>query len=205
MYKLLEESYSKVSIDLNEDKEWQSLNSINQNWEKDKNFKNYHKLGNKQKGSNGEFFVSKIFEEAGCDVTPPSNTGHDRIINDTKIEIKFSLAVSQKDRIVKDKFIINHVSKSKDWDWLVFCGINPDPSWGNMLTRKNDNLPYGRIRMYAMEKQGFINYMNSEGVKVFKHQQAGKKGENDDFICTDFHSLINLPFVKHIDQFSWSK
>tara|TARA_R100000152_G_C6769273_1_gene195062 strand:- start:1016 stop:1612 length:597 start_codon:yes stop_codon:yes gene_type:complete len=192
--------FNNVCNILLEDSHWSKLNSVNNNWHRDPVFHNYHKLGNKQKGTNGEYVVSKLMEAMGHTVTSPENTGHDRIVGDIKTEIKFSLAVSQKDMIVKDKFIINHVSMDKDWERLVFCGINPNPNWGNMMTRRNDSLPYQRQRMYFMEKEDFISYMKSPGIKVFKHQQGGEKVANDDFICTNFLGLISLPFVKHISE-----
>ena len=137
----------------------------------------------------------------GKKVSPPTHTDHDRIIDEIKTEIKFSLAVSEGDKIIKDKFIINHVALKKDWDRLLFCGINPDQQWNNLKIRKNDYMPYGKMIVNFMEKTDFIKYMKSkESNKVFKHQQSGEKGGNDDYICTNFHKLISLPFVKHIDE-----
>tara|TARA_A100001515_G_scaffold32386_1_gene25322 strand:- start:33 stop:629 length:597 start_codon:yes stop_codon:yes gene_type:complete len=192
--------FNNVCNILREDAHWGKLNSVNNNWQQDPVFFNYHKLGNKQKGTNGEYVVSKLMEAMGHKVVAPEGTGHDRIVDDIKTEIKFSLAVSEKDMIVKDKFIINHVSKEKDWDRLVFCGVNPNPEWGNMKIRRNDSLPFQRQRMYFMHKDDFVSYMESPGSKIFKHQQGGEGIANDDFICTNFHELIELPFVKHISE-----
>jgi len=197
---MLKETFESVSTYLCEDAQWIKLNSINNNWSKDPVFYNYHKLGNKQKGTNGEYVVERLMKGLNHTVTSPENTGHDRIIDNIKSEIKFSLAVSEKDKIVKDKFIINHVSIDKDWERLIFCGINPKPDWGNMKKRRDDSLHYERIRMYFMKKSDFSDYMKGSGEKVFKHQQGGEKVENDDYICTDFFGLINLSFVKHISE-----
>jgi hypothetical protein len=183
-----------------EDKRWDSLNRVNNNWSLCPVFYNYHKLSNKHKGTNGEYVVERLMKDLNHTVISPENTGHDRIIDSIKSEIKFALAVSEKDKIVKDKFIINHVSIDKDWERLVFCGINPEPDWGNMKIRRDDSLSYEKIRMYFMEKSDFADYMRGSGKKVFKHQQGGEKVENDDYICTDFFGLISLPFVKHISE-----
>ena len=182
------------------DTNWKKLTKVNGNWHRDPTFCNYHKLGNKQKGTLGEYFVERMMKERGHDVVPPTHTDHDKIVDGIKTEIKFSLAVSEGDKIVKDKFIINHVAMTKDWDRLLFCGINPAMEWGNMKVRKNDDMPHQRMRAYFIEKEDFVQYMNSSGNKLFKHQQSGEKGGNDDYICTNFLELVNLPFVKPIQE-----
>jgi len=197
---MINEAVDSVFENLCKDEQWKKLNKVNENWGKCPVFHSYHKLSNKHKGSNGEYVVERLMKKLGHTVEPPTNTGHDRIVNSIKTEIKFSLAVSEKDRIVKDKFIINHVSKDKDWSRLLFCGINPDPAWKNMKTRRNDRHPYERQRVYFMEKNDFALYMASDGDKVFKHQQGGEAVGNDDYICTDFFGLIALPFVKHVSE-----
>ena len=46
-----------------------------------------------------------------------STAGHDRIISSILTEIKFSLATrNKKGGVKKDSFIINHVSRDKDWE-----------------------------------------------------------------------------------------
>lgn len=191
-----------VMSDLLESPEWEKLNRHNNNWSQDPVFKDYHKLGNKQKGVVGEFYVERIMTALGSSVSPPTHTDHDRVIDGLKTEIKFSLAASEGKKIVKDKFIINHVAMTKDWDRLLFCCINPIEGWGNVKIRKNDSMPYERMRAYFIEKEDFIKYMNSEGDKLFKHQQSGEKGGNDDYICTNVDKLIKLPFVKKISDWS---
>lgn len=184
----LNEVTSDVKDILVEDPHWTKLTKINSNWSQDPLFFNYHKLGNKQKGVAGEHYVQTLMEVRGSEVTPPADPGHDRIIDGYKTEIKFSLAVSKGTDIIPDKFIINHVAVGKDWDRLIFCGINPLDS----------DSP--RARIYFFAKEDFANYMSSGGNLIFKHQQSGKKGGNDDFICTDFVGFSSLPFVKDISQ-----
>ena len=183
------------------DPEWHKLNNPNSRWSKDELFCNYHGLGNKQKGVLGEYFTEKYMRDTrGSVVEPPKHSDHDRIIDGYKTEIKFSLAVSdsKKDVIVCDKFMINHVACKKDWDRLIFVGINPDPSWTNVQTKK-DTL-HSRIRAYYMNKEDFVNHLEKDGTTVFKHQQSGEKAENDDYMCTNFSAFIELDFVKEISE-----
>ncbi len=96
-------------------------------------------------------------------------------------------------------FSENTLRKSKkDWDRLIFVGINPDPSWTNVQTKK-DTL-HSRIRAYYMNKEDFVNHLEKEGTTVFKHQQSGEKAENDDYMCTNFSAFIELDFVKEISE-----
>ncbi len=97
-------------------------------WE-DTNFKGYVYMSPKQKGEFGERFVSCYMLNADHAVkrAKTSTAGHDRVIDDIRTEIKFSLATrNKKGGVNKDKFIINHVSVGKDWERLIFCGINPN-------------------------------------------------------------------------------
>tara|TARA_Y100000296_G_scaffold79613_1_gene103850 strand:+ start:1733 stop:2332 length:600 start_codon:yes stop_codon:yes gene_type:complete len=180
-------------------KHWEKLTTVNSNWHRDALFRNYHKLGNKQKGVLGEYYVEKLMEAKGSEVCAPTNSDHDRIIDGFRTEIKFSLAVSKKDTVIYDKFMINHVAASKQWDRLIFVGINPKRGFTKIQESRN-GIPLRRVRAYFMEKGDFVNYMTGPGKKVFKHQQSGEKGQNDDFICTDFAGFVSLPFVKEVAQ-----
>tara|TARA_Y100000593_G_scaffold51974_1_gene97697 strand:+ start:1016 stop:1615 length:600 start_codon:yes stop_codon:yes gene_type:complete len=190
---------NKVNENLINCDNWEKLTTINSNWKRDPLFHNYHKLGNKQKGVLGEYYVEKLMEANGSTVEAPSNSDHDRIIDGYETEIKFSLAVSKKDTVIYDKFMINHVAASKKWDRLIFVGVNPKRGLAN-IQESNNGIAKNRVRAYFMEKSDFVKYMSSPGVKVFKHQQSGEKGKNDDFICTDFAGFAALPFVKELSQ-----
>tara|TARA_R100001086_G_C11753275_1_gene236017 strand:+ start:75 stop:632 length:558 start_codon:yes stop_codon:yes gene_type:complete len=170
-----------------EDAQWEKLNRHNNNWSGDLVFKDYHKLGNKQKGVAGEYFVENLMGQMGYKVIPPTDPGHDRIIDGYKTEIKFSLAVSKGNQIIDDKFIINHVAVGKDWERLIFCGINPQDSKSK------------RVQMYYFNKEDFADYISTGDRTIFKHQQSGSKVGNDDYICSSFDKFIDLPFVKEID------
>lgn len=148
-------------------------------------FEGYVFMSPRHKGIFGERFVSKYFVLRGSKVEKPKNTGHDRIIDDKFSEIKFSLATrGKKGKINEDQFIINHVSKCKDWERLVFFGINPSEE---------------DCRLFWFSKEDFIQHLESDKC-LFEPQQAGKTGGNDDYICKNINKLRSMPFVKSIDQ-----
>lgn len=150
-------------------------------------FRGYVFMSPKQKGEFGERFVSKYFVEKGSEVkrAKTSTAGHDRVIDSIMTEIKFSLATRNKTGGVKeDQFIINHVSKDKDWERLVFFGINP--------TEENSCF-------FWFSKDSFIEHLKSDEC-VFAPQQGGKSIGNDDYICTKIDKLKNMSFVKSLDQ-----
>jgi len=176
----------EMEVKLASDDSWKVLCSPNMKWKEDPVFSKYHALSTKVKGKVGEKYTAGYFIAAGREVKKPQNSGHDRIVDGIKTEIKFSLANTIDGRIVHDKFMINHVSVCKNWERLVFVGINP-------MDAKV------RVRAYFMEKEDFVKHMKG-GSTVFKHQQAGKRGGNDDYICTNFASFVSLPFVKDISE-----
>tara|TARA_B100000965_G_C19580380_1_gene753257 strand:- start:854 stop:1396 length:543 start_codon:yes stop_codon:yes gene_type:complete len=152
-------------------------------------FEGYVYISPKQKGEFGERFVAKYFEAKGSNVkrAKSSTAGNDRIIDGHKTEIKFSIATRSKDGgVKKDSFIINHVSMDKDWERLVFIGIN----------RNEED-----IRAIWFTKEDFIKNIESEE-PLFAYQQGGKKIKNDDFICTGnkVKMLLKSNWVKPTDK-----
>jgi hypothetical protein len=150
-------------------------------------FQGYVFMSPKQKGEFGERFVSKYFEHKGHQVkrAKTSTAGHDRIIDSILTEIKFSLATRDKKGGVKeDQFIINHVSKDKDWERLIFFGIN---------NTEEDS------RLFWFSKEDFLNHMESSN-RLFKHQQAGESIGNDDYICTKVNRLVECDWVKSVEE-----
>lgn len=150
-------------------------------------FEGYVFMSPKQKGEFGERFVSKYFESSGHEVkrAKTSTAGHDRVIDNILTEIKFSLATRDKRGGVKeDQFIINHVSKDKDWERLVFFGIN--------------NTEEGS-RLFWFTKEDFLNHLESDNC-LFAAQQGGKSIGNDDYICTKVDKLVECSFVKSIGE-----
>lgn len=150
-------------------------------------FEGYVFMSPKQKGEFGERFVSKYFESRGYEVkrAKTSTAGHDRVINAILAEIKFALAIRDKNGGVKeDQFIINHVSKDKDWERLVFFGIN--------------NTEEGS-RLFWFTKEDFLNHLESDDC-LFAAQQGGKSIGNDDYICTKVNRLVECSFVRSISE-----
>lgn len=145
-------------------------------------FKGYVFMSPKQKGEFGERFVSKYMTAELCDVkrAKTSTAGHDRVINGILTEIKFSLATrDKKGGVKKDSFIINHVSRDKDWERLIFFGINPEEK---------------DCRLVWFAKEDFIEHLESDNC-LFAHQQGGGKIGNDDYICTKVAELLEQPWV----------
>jgi hypothetical protein len=88
-------------------------------------FEGYVFLSPKQKGVFGERFISKLLEIGQHEVKKGCHVGHDRIIDGIQTEMKFSLAIRDKKRGgQKDHFMINHISKDKEWQRLLFVGVN---------------------------------------------------------------------------------
>ena len=151
-------------------------------------FEGYVFMSPKQKGEFGERFVSKFMTLAGYDVerAKTSTAGHDRVINGIRTEIKFSLATRNKKKggVNKDKFLLNHMSECKDWERLIFFGIN---------NKEED------CRLVWFTKEDFVKHINSSS-RVIRRQQAGEGGNNDDFICANSRALLECDFVKDIAE-----
>jgi hypothetical protein len=145
-------------------------------------FEGYVSMSPKQKGEFGERFVSKVFDGRGHKVerAHSSTAGYDRLINGMKVEIKFSLAQrAPVAGVKKDIFMINHVSKAKDWERLLFCGINQE---------END------IRILWFTNKDFTSYIAGGG-SLFNIQQGGKKVKNDDYMCCKIIDLMGCDWV----------
>jgi hypothetical protein len=159
-------------------------------------FEGYRNLGNKQKGEYGERLVYDFFRRNGAVVAKPptSTSGHDIVVNNILVEIKFALSHTNNKfgTIKQDTFIINHVAVGKDWQRLLFVGINE-----NILD----------TRAKFMEKHVFVELFKNqiEFYKYFSVQQGGTHGNNDDFISADrkLYRLLNSEYVKDITE--WFK
>ena len=157
-------------------------------------FEGYAHMDPLSKGTFGERYIEKYLSLLGFGVTPRINNdvGHDRVINSIPTELKFSIshkdnrANHEDDFIRNDQFIINHVSKCKSWERLLFIGIN------------KTGIP---DRILWFTKESFEKTLNET---YFKYQQGGKKGENDDRMCSSMNvmKLYNDPLV-HNDFACW--
>jgi hypothetical protein len=159
-------------------------------------FEGYRNLGNKQKGEYGERLVYDFFRRNGANVKKPptSTSGHDVIVNEMLVEVKFALSHTNNKlgTIKHDTFIMNHVAIGKDWQRLLFIGINESIT---------------ETRAKFMEKKTFIELYKDqiEFNKYFSVQQGGTHGNNDDFISADrkLYRLLNSDHVKDISE--WFK
>ena len=170
------------------------------NWNKTP-WERYCLLGPKQKGGFGERVVDKYLVGRNHDVKPPVNAGHDRIVDGSKMEIKFSVASSNTKSdgklIDPDSFTFNHIAVGKDWRKFLFVGINPKS--GNPNIRHNATNSWPDERVYVMDKSDFVRHMNKKNTFPFRAQQGGRKADNDDFIVAGkdaCRALFALPFVR---------
>ena len=147
---------------------------------KETNFKNYIKIGAIQKGTFGEMYIDKYCRYKGLTVNDRNNVGHDRIINNIKTEIKFTLSN-----------IINHISFGKDWDRLLICCIDP--------IRNTEIIKWIDKKSFI---QNLIDGLHNENKKYFNHQQGGKKCNNDDYMCSGkkLNKLLDSDLVNSINE-----
>lgn len=155
-------------------------------------FQGYVFLGAKKQGTYGERFISAALQKLGLFIDAPLNTGHDRQVGlskDQLIKTEFKFSLAQRDcekQIVKpDVFSINHMAISKDWDRMIFCGINPQPHQSPFI---------------FITKEDFIAEMQLSE-PVFKPQQSGKNGGNDDYIIQGIRGIrefLNRPYIQQI-------
>ena len=158
-------------------------------------FEGYVHMKPKACGDFGELYVTEKMTEEGHEVLPRLDPGHDRIIDGKKTEIKFGLASRRGERerkrgmspTIRNNFVINHVGRQKDWERLIFVCINEAED-----KDEDDHL----IRWFT--KEDFCRTLK----KFFNRQQGGKKGGNDDWMCSgsDLGRLLEHELVKKIDE-----
>lgn len=129
---------------------------------KDTPLEDFYLLSPKAKGVKGEEIVSAILKQQNYEICPRTNNGHDIILNNVKTEIKFSLASK---RNCDWQFTFNHIGFEKDWDQILFVGVNGDCELKMSLYSKKD------VPLHLLSKQ-----------------QGGKEGQNDDYMCVGLNS-----------------
>ena len=144
-------------------------------------------LGSKKQGAYGERFMSEFLESIGLVVQSPVNPGHDRIVTGVRTEFKFSVAKRdcKKQCINEDAFTFNHLAVKKDWERVILCGMNP-----------------GMSHMIWFTKQDFIDELALDK-PLFKRQQGGKDGGNDDWCLASalaFRRLLDRPYIRQIHE-----
>ena len=122
----------------------------------------YYAAHPKKKGVLGENITEAILTKLGYKVENRTNAGNDRLVNGITTEIKFSAAT---DRNYNWQFTFNHIGFEKDWDQIIFCGVNGDL-----------NIHISKYTKDELTKQYLSN------------QQGGKKSNNDDFMSTGTNS-----------------
>lgn len=155
-------------------------------------FAGYRHMDNKQKGQYGEKYTELLLKSLNHDVQRPlkEGGGHDLMVNGIRTEVKFSLAHTDKNkgRIRESQFTMNHVSAGKDWERLIFVGINfQTPSV-----------------VKFMEKKSFLDLIGTEEFSLyFSRQQGGADGSNDDYISSaiKLRRLLASPHMKDIEYF----
>jgi hypothetical protein len=170
-------------------------------------YETYYKLSSKTKGTFGERQMKKIFLAFGHLVEKSTNVEHDMLVDGKKVEIKFSLAPAPTDKthgakmIEVNGFIFNHIGLKKDWEKLFLCGVNP--SWPNPfinLRKKTAPRQWEECNIYVINKADLVYFMEKNpNNPIFKRQQGGKHGGNDDYMISGrskFNQLVKLPFVR---------
>ena len=158
-------------------------NYITENPWKNTPYEEYYSINNKTKGAVSEIILENILKNIfNFNVSERINEGHDRIVNNIKTEFKFSLATK---RNIKHQYMFNHIALEKDWDRIIFCGINGD-------------LQVDLVWFTKDEIKKILNDLN-----YFNHQQGGEKSQNDDYMSTGLKStnLINHLKAKNIGDF----
>lgn len=143
----------------------------------------YEHMNPRSKGSFGEEIAKEIIKENyNFNIEKRTDPGHDAIISDIKAEIKFSAATK---RNYDYRFTFNHVGIGKTWKRIVFVGVNGDLN----------------IIIKWFTKDDIISILNEKD-SCIKHQQGGKKSENDDYCIMNEDSirLLNHPLAKNMDQ-----
>lgn len=165
--------------------------NINDPWAETPYF-GYRHVDNAQKGAYGEIFTALLMHGYNFAVQPPVNRGHDRIIDGYKTEIKFSLAHSNKTKTktIPNQFTMNHVSVEKDWDRLIFIGVNhPDTELKPVA--------------FYFTKNDFLSFREDEKFfECFSYQQGGTGLQNDDYMSAG-KKLLNLyesPISKELNR-----
>lgn len=138
----------------------------------------------KSKGGYGEDLVKEQIKEVyKIPIEKRTNPGHDAIIGGYKTEIKFSAATK---RNMEYKFTFNHIGIGKDWERIIFMGVNGDLD----------------AKIVWFTKEDILQILKTS--TCLSHQQGGKSSDNDDYISANKNSqiLMNHPLAKTMEQWS---
>ena len=161
-------------------------------------FRRYVHLDPGKKGQWGELFVEKYCTCKELRVEWPENREHDRLINNIKTEIKFTLAQRNSNNrlsctnggIKSNIFAVNHVASGKDWERLLICAINGPTE---------DKWHFG---WFTKEEFNTLKELPEE---IFKKQQGGKKSDNDDWMCIGKKVSELLNIIHTLEEWDFTK
>lgn len=125
------------------------------------------------KGAIGEKLTSDVMTHLGHVVTKPSNSGHDRIIDGYKTEIKLSTTWDNR----LDTFTWQQI-RNQDYDRIIFIGVNPYD-----------------ISFYWAEKSDLVTHIFGND---HYRQHAGKNGGQDLYWI---QAIKRLPWFRDIQGF----
>lgn len=75
-------------------------------------------LASRSRGKAGEMLVEAWLRRIGLTVRPPANSGHDRLVNGSKIEIKFSTLWQA------GQYVFQQL-RNQDYEHVLLLGISP--------------------------------------------------------------------------------
>lgn len=76
------------------------------------------RLASRRRGKAGELIASEWLEQLGYDLAPPTNSGHDRLVNQHKVEIKFSTPWNGATYVFQQL-------RDQDYEFVFLLGVSP--------------------------------------------------------------------------------
>lgn len=123
-------------------------------------YESYYQIGAKSKGVVGEHIIKCYLQDKGFSVIPRISPGHDMIINNIKAEVKFSLASK---RNYCNEYTFNHIGVLKDWERIIFCGINGDLQEQVVWFSKEDMIGIVGDNRYFSRQEGDDDFFSMGG------------------------------------------
>ena len=158
----------------------------------------YRQLDAKQKGAIGERITDTMLAQLGHAITPRTNPGHDSIVDGIKVEYKFSAACKKNGRryLCRNKAMLNHLSRDKDWDRCVYTVINISE---DKLVQVDPSQIVPQVFWFSKEDfERSISAGTGRG-HAFSTQQGGEKIGNDDYI-SDLNRLKKHGILRPISE-----
>lgn len=146
---------------------------------KDSAFLSLKNLTSRKKGSQIEYLYQEYMESKGCVVTKCENTGHDRIVDGRKKEIKGSFIWD--DNTKELNFRWQQIRPDQDYDDVVFLAFFPD-----------------RLEIYEADKETVRNVVEVQDKDGnWPHNQHGGKRVNSGTFYLH-GTLSKFPWMKPV-------